>query len=101
MYYLDECANFWCPVCKPDFTTKAYIKPNNPNCNASTMKTILCTIDGGKLFGVKCNHYIIDFDKLYFYAPKESLEFYNSRKLLLKQETNKQILLWLSLANMY
>ena len=99
MCYLDECGKFSCPVCKQEFTTKADINPNNPKCNASTMKTILCKIDMGELFGVKCTHYITDYDELYYYAPIGSLEFHRNRINILKHETKK--LLWLLMASMY
>ena len=45
----------------------------------------------GELFGVKCTHYVTDFDELYYYAPIDSLEFHNSRSCLLKHETKKRI----------
>ena len=89
MCYLDESAKFWCPVCKQEFTTRAEINPNNPECSASTMQIILSTLDVGELFGVKCTHYITDFDELYYYAPMDSLEFHSNRSCLLKHEAKK------------
>ena len=76
MCYLGESAKFLCPVCKQEFTTKEDIDGDNPVISASSMMPILCKIDMGELLGVKCTHYITNFDELYYYLPKNALVFY-------------------------
>ena len=76
--YLGESAIFSCPMCKLQFTTKENIDSKNPVFKASDMAPILCKIDMGNLYGLKCTCYITNLDTLYYFMPKHALSFYDS-----------------------